>query len=1103
MLRELQHKPDYNAIELAILDKWAREDTFNLLREKNRDGPRFSFIDGPVTANKPLAIHTTWGRSLKDVFQRYKALQGFHQRYQNGFDCQGLWIEVGVERELGLNSKHDIEQYGLARFADKCRDVVIRSAEQLKAGSQRLGQWMDWGADYYTFSDTNIEYIWKFLSIVHERGWLYQGQRATEWCPRCGTSISAHELVGSYVDREDHSLSVRFPLTHREGEAIVIWTTTPWTLPANVAVAVHPDAEYGKLPNGDWMAVDSQKHGQTHEHPHSRVHNHKHSHNHEHEHNHAHTQFQEIKKGSELVGWEYRGPFDDLEPASEISHQVIAWDEVNTENGTGVVHIAPGCGTEDFELGKSASLPVIMPVDEAGKFFEHFGWLAGREAHDVADDIIADLRSKRLLVESGTITHRYPECWRCHTPLIFRISNDWYIAVDDIRPAMREANNTVEWTPEYIGKRMDDWLVNMSDWNISRRRYYGLPLPFYPCSSCGHLTVVKSKTELAERAVNPDAISELQELRRPWIDNVQIRCPECDTPVDRISEVGDVWLDAGIVPFSTLGWENPSLVESGFGRGAAKGLTSADLPDHSYWEEWFPADWVSEMREQTRLWFYAQSFMSVILTGRSPYRKVLSYEKMLDGTGREMHGSWGNMLQAQDAFTEIGADVMRWLVCAHPPHRNLLFSFQLTRDVQRKLLTLWNTTSFLIQYANIARYTPTFANVTHQAMDAAGDIETSFDKLPYKPTDTTSEDCVDTTSGGHASHRILDRWIVARTQNLAADMRSSYESYMTSHAVQAYESYIDDLSNWYVRCSRRRFWDGDQRAIATLWWCLTTSLRTISPIAPFLAEHLWGHLVTDEHLGSDEFASTNSIFLAGWPAVDEPDHTVIEDMKIVRQIVDLGRQARAKANHRMRQPLRKLVVGTGDHVETGDHDSRNIERYSSIIADELRVKEISFAEIKATELTVRPNLQILGPRLGAKVQQLKTALEAGDFEQLPDGGFLVEGYKLTSNEVLVQQTDKKGWSVASNDSISVALNVHVDDELLLEGKVNDAIHSINGQRKQLEFALTDRIHLQLASSDAELMQAKDLIAAETLAVSVEVGESDTTKIELATSPPIS
>src|SRR5215211_2643100 len=464
MFTPLPDKPDHNGLELEILELWEQEGTFEQLRERNRGNPKWSFVDGPVTANKKLGVHTAWGRTLKDVFQRYK----------NGFDCQGLWIEVGVERELGLNSKREIEEYGLERFAAKCRDVVVFYSEELTRGSKRLGQWMDWGNDYFTFSDTNIEYIWKFLARVHERGWLYLGHRSTEWCPRCGTSLSQHELSqsGVYQERADPSLFVRFPLRDRHGEAVVVWTTTPWTLPANVAVAVDPQAEYGRRPTGDWVAA--ARYPDEH--------------------------LDERLPGSELVGWRYSGPFDTLGPGAGVDHRVVAWDEVTLDEGTGLVHIAPGAGTEDFELAGREDLPVLTPVDEAGRFYPDYGWLHGLSTVEAADQIVGDLKSRGLLVEAGLYEHRYPHCWRCDTPLIFRIADDWLISVTDLRQPMLDANATVEWTPEYMGKRMDDWLRNMGDWNISRRRYYGLPLPFYPCG-CGRLNVIGSRRELEERAL--------------------------------------------------------------------------------------------------------------------------------------------------------------------------------------------------------------------------------------------------------------------------------------------------------------------------------------------------------------------------------------------------------------------------------------------------------------------------------------------------------------------------------------------------------------------------------------------------------------------------
>ncbi|HEV2711945.1 MAG TPA: class I tRNA ligase family protein, partial [Gaiellaceae bacterium] len=503
-----------------ILAWWDRERIFDRLREQNADGPKWSFIDGPITANNPMGVHHAWGRTLKDVFQRYKALRGFRQRYQNGFDCQGLWVEVEVEKSLGLNSKREIEAYGLAEFAAKCRERVARFAEVITEQSRRLGMWMDWDNDYYTFSDTNIEYIWRFLKAVHERGWLYKGHRSTPWCPRCGTSISQHELfAGEYQELEHPSLYLLLPLKGREGEALVIWTTTPWTLPANVAAAVRPDADYGLTAEGQWVAV-------------ARF---------------PDLEFVKTVRGEELVGLEYEGPFDDLDAQQGIVHRVIPWDDVSLEEGSGIVHIAPGAGTEDFELSRAHNLPVLVPIDEGGVMVDGYGAFTGLSTEEVQDPVLEELRRRELLVEAGRIVHRYPTCWRCGTPLVFRVVDDWFIACDEIRQPMLAANATVEWTPAFYAKRMDDWLRNMGDWNISRKRYFGLPLPFYPCS-CGHLNVIGSLAELRERATA--GLDDLHELHRPWIDGVTIRCERCGESVRRISEVGDAWLDAGIVPFS-------------------------------------------------------------------------------------------------------------------------------------------------------------------------------------------------------------------------------------------------------------------------------------------------------------------------------------------------------------------------------------------------------------------------------------------------------------------------------------------------------------------------------------------------------------------------
>jgi isoleucyl-tRNA synthetase len=1006
----LPNVPDHPRLEEEILELWENRRTFELLREKNAGGPIFSFIDGPVTANKTMGVHTAWGRTLKDVFQRFKALQGHELRYQNGWDCQGLWIEVGVEKSLGLNSKHEIEEFGLERFAAECRQVVAWSSQELRKASRRLGMWMDWEKDYYTFSDTNIEYIWRFLRVVHDRGWLFLGHRSTEWCPRCGTSLSQHELTqaGVYQDREDPSLYVRFPLLDRPDQALVAWTTTPWTLPANVAAAVKPDLEYGRTPEGDWVAVVSR----------------------------PDEDFVERVPGSELVGLRYAGPFDlDGWPGADVEHRVIAWDEVDLETGTGIVHIAPGAGREDFELGQELGLPVLTPVDEAGRFYNEYGWLAGLSTSESAEKITADLQARDVLVEAGTIVHSYPHCWRCDTPLIFRVADDWFISVEGVRQTMLDENAKVEWTPPQYGKRMDDWLRNMGDWNISRRRFYGLPLPFYPCS-CGHLNVIGSRAELEERAVS--GLDRLEELHRPWIDDVVIRCEKCSSEVRRVTEVGDVWLDAGIVPFATLGWRNDEFVPEGYATGAAHGLTRADLPDHAYWEKWFPATWVTEMREQIRLWFYSIAFMSVVLTGRNPYRRVLTYEKLLAADGREMHGSWGNLISAEEAFERMGADVMRWLYCQQPPTQNIRFGYGPADEVKRRLLTLWNSARFLADYASIEGFQPTY-----------GDLDAGVSGVELRP---------------------LDRWMQARTQQLVAEAEEAYSNYLTVDAIRAVDSFVEDLSNWYIRRSRKRFYTLDEAAFRTLWTALVQVLRVVAPIMPFLAEYLWQSLVTGPCADAPE-----SVFLAGWPAQrsDLLDSGLLEEIDAVRRVVQLGRRARGEAGVKLRQPLRRVYVrGAGPAASHVDE-----------IAEELRVREVGFDEGPVARTRLLPNLPVVGRRLGRKVPEVRAALDNGDFEELGDGRVLVAGEELGPDELIRgERHELEGWAIADDDGISVAFDTAIDDELEREGRAYDLIHALNAMRRDAGLDLTDRIVVTLPNSDADLVERYgDWIAREVLA----------------------
>jgi isoleucyl-tRNA synthetase len=581
----------------------------------------------------------------------------------------------------------------------------------------------------------------------------------------------------------------------------------------------------------------------------------------------------------------------------------------------------------------------------------------------------------------------------------------------------------------------------MEDWNISRRRYYGLPLPIYPCT-CGHVNVIGSRAELEARAVS--GLENLQELHRPWIDDVVITCEHCDAHLRRIPEVGDVWLDAGIVPFSTLGWENPEYIPEGYATGAAKGLTKADLPDHAYWEQWFPADWVTEMREQIRLWFYSQLFMSVVLTGRSPFRKVLTYEKLLDADGREMHGSWGNLISADEAFDRMGADVMRWLYSRQPPTQNIRFGYGPADEVKRRLLTLWNSARFFLDYAAIEGFEP------------------------------RSRDLAEGVIG--VELRPLDAWLLARTNQLVGEAEAAYEAYLSVDVINAFEAFLEDLSNWYIRRSRRRFYAFDEAAFRTLWTALVQALRVVAPVLPFLSERLWQALVAG--VCPDAPAS---VHLAGWPAPsDRPgDAELLAEIAAVRDVVQLGRRARGEANLKLRQPLRRMFV-RGAGAAAG---------HAGEIAEELRVKEVAFDRGPVARVQLLPNLRVLGPRLGAKLPEVRAALQRGDVEHLEDGRLRAAGEVLEPEEVIRgERIAVEGWAIAEDDGISVAFDTTLDDELRREGRVLDLIHALNAMRKRAGLELTDRIVVTLPRAEEDLLSYQDRIADEVLAREITVDD---------------
>jgi len=1097
MFKPVASQVDFIAQEHETLRFWAESEAFERLRALRRDSPAWSFIDGPITANNPMGVHHGWGRTYKDLFQRYAAMRGYALRYQNGFDCQGLWVEVNVEREKGFRTKRDIEAFGLAEFVTLCKQRVLNFAAVQTEQSVRLGYWMDWnkaddlrrlrdalgqdpmarlslmgpggavtdtveglvgrlglpelGGSYFTFSDENNYTIWLMLKSCFERGWVYKGHDVMPWCARCGTGLSQHEIVTEgYQELTHPSITLRLPLRERPGESLLVWTTTPWTLTSNVAAAVGPELEYAKVRQGEEVFYLSR--GTLHmlQGP--------------------YTVVGELK-GREMVGWPYSGPFDGL-PAQVSSgapeaHRVLPWDEVGLDEGTGIVHIAPGCGAEDFALGKTHALPVIAPLDEAGIFVEGFDWLTGRSVHDVAAPIFDDLRAKGLAYHVADFTHRYPVCWRCSSQLVFRLVDEWFISMgaqldkpyEEVTEAEKQQHlryqimqvvaEGTQWHPDFGFDRELDWLRNMHDWMISKKRYWGLALPIYECAQCGHFEVIGSKEELRERAVAGWEAFEGHSPHRPYIDAVEIACRKCGARVRRIPDVGNPWLDAGIVGMSTLQYRH----------------------DPAYWERWFPAELISEsFPGQFRNWFYSLLAMSTILERQAPFRHVFTYGTLMAEDGSAMHKSSGNMIEFNEAADSIGVDVMRWLYAGTRPEKDLLFGYHRADEVRRQfLIPLWNVYSFFVTYANLDGWTPS------------------------RPR--------------HGQLPLLDRWILARLNEVIGEVGQRLDSYEPNLAVAALDVFLDDLSNWYLRRSRRRFWakagssqasDAEKdAAYTTLYQVLTTLARVLAPFVPFVSEVIYQNLVRSAHPVAPE-----SVHHCDWPLVDsaQMDPQLTRDMALVLKLASLGHAARSRSNRKVRQPLAEAAFAVPSAGER-----RVVQRHAGLIADELNVKAVRLldAASEVVDFRLNPLPKQLGQKHGSRFPAIRAALLALDAERaaaelLAGNPVSVEvsgtPVEVLPGEVEVRLEAHAGLSAAADGAYVAALRTELTDDLAREGLARELVRRIQDLRKESGFNVQDRIRVEFSASPrlVEAIEAhREYIAGEVLGESLQASPDPT------------
>ena len=1041
-IKKVNTKVDFIAAEHDVLNFWEEKGIFEKRRELNKGKTKWSFIDGPITANNPMGVHHAWGRSLKDIYNRYKSMCGFELRYQNGFDCQGLWVEIEVEKELGFKSKREVEEYGIEKFVTLCKERVEKYSGIQSEQSKRLGYWMDWDNSYYTMSDENNYTIWSFLKKLWTEGKVYRGNDVVPWSGRSGTSYSQMEIIEGRKLVAHQAVFVRFPIKERENEYLLVWTTTPWTLSSNVVVGLNVNLDYLKLRAQDGSIYYFAKENL--------------------EFQRLEKQFKDKKqwvkgvpklktlaqifkerggyeelgsiKGADMVGWEYEGPFDDFEAQQEPGgypivnenlkekgvtsknlHKVVDPGKDNIGNdivvggeGTGIVHMAPGCGDIDHKIGKKLKLVNLAPLDDESKFINKFGWLSGKVATEksTTEAIIEDLKKRGFLVHVEDYPHVYPHCWRSGDELVFRLVDEWYINMD-WREKIKNIVDDINWIPEWGQEREHEWLDNMGDWMISKKRFWGLALPIWTFEDESFF-VVGSKEELKELAVEGWEEFDGNTPHRPWIDSVKIKHPDTGLIGTRIKDVGNPWLDAGIVPYSTLKYNT----------------------DREYWNEWFPGDFVTEcFPGQFRNWFYSMLAMSAELEGIAPFKTLLGHAMVKDETGRDMHKSWGNAIWFDDAAEKMGVDVMRWMYASQNVENSLLFGYSHADEVRKKLITFWNVYSFYATYA---------------AVDGFDPAKHPLDK---------------------ASMTILDKWILAKTHLLIKDARISLDEFRVDGFMRSFDTFLEDLSNWYVRRNRRRFWksedDHDKNtAYATLYHVLTHIIRITAPILPFVSETIYQNLVRNS-----ENDMPDSVHLCNYPEFDESwvDLELIKNVDAMKKLVELGRSARNRSNQKIRQPLARVSYAVESNAI-----AQFIEENKEIVLDELNVKAIERIT-EADQLIsyrIKPNLRTLGQKYGKGLAEIRSLLKTAIVAELVSEiqsthSIILKGgeYFLTREDVFIETVAEEGFAAASDSGITVSLSLELSEDLILEGMVRDIVRVVQNFRKDAGFAVEDRIEI--------------------------------------------
>jgi len=1009
--RALPTQVDLPAMEREILAFWNHSQIFEKSIAARSGAQPWTFYEGPPTANGLPGTHHIEARVFKDLFPRYHTMKGRYVPRRAGWDCHGLPVELAVEKELGFTGKQDIEKFGVAAFNQKCRESVLRHVDAFTEMTERMGFWVDFDQAYWTMSSEYVASVWWSLAQIWKKGLLVQDHRVAPYCPRCGTGLSDHELAQGYENITDPSVYVKFPITsgplQEVGASFLVWTTTPWTLVSNTAIAVHPDVTYLLAENGEGerlvVAEDllsSLGEG-----------------------------FTVTKKfiGSELEHTKYQRPFEWLEIPD--AHFVVLAEYVTTTDGTGLVHQSPAFGADDLQVCRKYNLPVVNPIRGDGTFDTTLPLIAGAFFKDADKPLVRELKSRGLLFKQQSYDHSYPHCWRCHTPLMYYAQPSWYIRTTAIKEALLKENAKTDWHPSTIKSgRYGDWLENNIDWALSRNRYWGTPLPIWRCENDHpeNMVCVESLAELSTLA--KEDYSQL-DPHRPFVDDVTIVCSQCSGTMRRVPEVIDCWYDSGAMPFAQLGYPHRPGSEEVFA-------------------ETYPADFICEAIDQTRGWFYTLMTIGTLVFDKSSYKTVLCLGHILDKDGRKMSKHLGNVLEPMPLMDRHGADAVRWFMLAagSPWAARRVGHDAITEVIRKSLLTYWNTVSFLTLYGSVAQFTPT---------------------------------------GTLTLEHSLDRWIIAQLNETIGIVDSALSNFDSQEAGRALSTFIDDLSNWYVRRSRRRFWDGESAALETLHHCIEKLTLLMAPMVPFITEQVW-----QQALRPVDSSLPESVHLADFPRVDPSriDSELLKKVETTRQIVELGRAARSTSQVKIRQPLGRALVAGYALLD---------KELQEQISEELNVhliEDISQVGADLVTYSVKANFRSLGAKYGASVQEVAKLIAAanpGELVRVVRAGTgvakLSTTFEITADDLVITETPKSGWAVATHDGTSVALDLTLTPELITEGYVREIIRVIQEDRKRNGFHVSDRIYVSW-NGDSEITKAFQLssaeIAAEVLALEI-------------------